>query len=185
MLYATYTRSANDIRSQLKRFGLDADELRKEQRLMMTDWYTPTLGKKSEEAPPSLRVADLSIWVSRDVMGQQPSWASPQVLRIHDNISTLARFNDDRAWVEFELTRGLAVAPLRKMTLLMGLISGVHNEWVYKTLEAAVDGIIDFKMEDTGKERRDVIGIRMMRNVGFDRSWHPLKIGENFEVTLE
>jgi KaiC/GvpD/RAD55 family RecA-like ATPase len=184
VLYATYARSSDDVRSQLKRFGLDVDLLRREQRLMMTDWYTPTLGKKSEEAPPSLKVADLSIWVSRDIMGQQPQWANPQVLRIHDNMSTLARFNEEKAWVEFELSRALAVAPLRKMTRLGGLVSGVHSDWVYKTLEAAVDGIIDFKVEDTGQERRDVMGIRMMRNVDFDRRWYTLKTGNNLEVIL-
>jgi len=27
--------------------------------------------------------------------------------------------------------------------------------------------------------------IRNMRNAHFDREWHELKIGENFEVTLE
>jgi len=43
-------------------------------------------------------------------------------------------------------------------------------------LEATVDGIIDFT--------RDLIRIRSMRNVGYDREWHELKIGENFEVTL-
>jgi KaiC/GvpD/RAD55 family RecA-like ATPase len=52
-------------------------------------------------------------------------------------------------------------------------------------MEAAVDGIIDFKLEEEGKRTRDLMRIRSMRNVHFDREWHELKIGDNFEVTLD
>ena len=52
-------------------------------------------------------------------------------------------------------------------------------------LEAAADGIIDFKVEEEGRSLRDMMRIRTMRSVHFDREWHELKIGDNFEVTLE
>jgi len=52
-------------------------------------------------------------------------------------------------------------------------------------LEDAADGVIDFKIEDIGEKTRDVLRIRSMRNVSFDREWHRLKIGENFEVSLD
>jgi len=61
----------------------------------------------------------------------------------------------------------------------------VHSEWGCKVLEGAVDGIVDFKLEEDGKTTRDIMRIRSMRNVGFNREWHTLKIGDNFEITLE
>ena len=67
----------------------------------------------------------------------------------------------------------------------MGVIRGIHNDWVYRQLEDAADGVVDFKIDEVGEETRDVLRIRGMRNVAFDRRWHSLKIGENLEVSLE
>jgi KaiC/GvpD/RAD55 family RecA-like ATPase len=64
-------------------------------------------------------------------------------------------------------------------------VKGVYSDYIYKSMEAAVDGIIDFKLEEEGKSTSDLMRIRSMRNVHFDREWHELKIGDNFEVTLE
>jgi KaiC/GvpD/RAD55 family RecA-like ATPase len=83
------------------------------------------------------------------------------------------------------LTRPIPMAKPRQMTQLIGFMARVHSPWAYKQLEAAVDGIVDFKVDEVNGERRTFIGIRNMRNVSFDSRWHSLKIGENFEVTLE
>jgi len=72
-----------------------------------------------------------------------------------------------------------------KSTLIVGVIRGIHNDWVYRQLEDAADGVVDFKIDEVGEETRDVLRIRGMRNVAFDRRWHSLKIGENLEVSLE
>lgn len=73
----------------------------------------------------------------------------------------------------------------RKNTFICGIMKGVHSDWVYRQLEGAVDGVIDFKVEESGDEVRNLMRIRVMRNVGFDSRWQQLKIGDNFEVTLE
>ena len=37
---------------------------------------------------------------------------------------------------------------------------------------ALADGVIDFKLEEVGKEVRNLTMIRSMRNVGYDGKWH-------------
>ena len=74
---------------------------------------------------------------------------------------------------------------MRQITTLNGIIDGIHSDWAYKQLEVAVDGIIDFKLDESGEETRDIMRIRNMKNASYDRRWHQLKIKENFEVTLE
>jgi len=111
--------------------------------------------------------------------------SQPEFLVISDNSSVLDRFNDEKNWVELYLTRPIPMGKSRQLTQLMGFMSGIHSSWAYKQLEAVVDGIIDFKVDETGQEARDLMRIRSMRKVGFDRRWHTLEIGENFEVTLE
>ena len=182
--YNSLAHPPDDVRSKLNELGLNCEQLESEDKLYITDLYTATLGQKSKEkiAIPSLKVADLSIEFSRNIMRGPPE---PDTLAIVDNGSTLARFNDEKNWVEFILTRIIPSAKLLKNTGIAGIIREIHSAWVYEQLEAAADGIIDFSVEEEGKTLRDVMRIRSMRNAHFDREWHELKIGENFEITLE
>jgi hypothetical protein len=110
---------------------------------------------------------------------------APEFLTIADNISILDRFNAEKNWVEMYLTRPIPMAKARQITNLNGIIGGIHSDWAYKQLEAAVDGIIDFKLDATSDPPQNLIRIRNMRKVGFDGRWNRLKTEENFEVTLE
>ena len=101
-----------------------------------------------------------------------------------DNFSALARFNDEKSWIEFMLTRVFPIGAVKKSTLVFGIMKGVHSEWAYKQLEGSADGIIDFKLEEVSGKIRDLIHIRTMRSVHFNREQTELAVGENFEVTV-
>jgi KaiC/GvpD/RAD55 family RecA-like ATPase len=182
--YNMFAQPPDDIRRKLNRLGLNASELEKEDKLRILDWYTATLGQRSKERHKmdSLKVPDLSILFSSEVMHEplQPDW-----MRMADNMSMLARFNDEKSWVEFILTRVFPSHRLRKSTAIVGYAKGIHSGWVYEQLEGAVDGIVDFKLEEVSGEMVNFMRIRSMRETGFESRWHPLKIGENFEVTLD
>ncbi len=182
--YNTYAKPPGDIRSQLNRHGLNTEELEKDDKLRIWDGYTLTLGQKSKEkhAPDSMKIAELSIRYAKDFMRQPPQ---PERLIIVDNMSTLARFNDEKACVEFWLTRADPSFKARKTTGLRGLIRGIHSSWVYEQMEATADGVIDFKLEEAEGETRNLVRVRSMQGMRFDSRWHQVKLGENFEVTLE
>jgi KaiC/GvpD/RAD55 family RecA-like ATPase len=76
------------------------------------------------------------------------------------------------------------MAKPRQITQLIAFISGIHSPWAYKQLEAVADGIVDFKVEEGAEETRDLMRIRTLRKVRFDRRWHELTIAENSEVVL-
>jgi len=181
--YNDWTQSPDELRGKLSRLGLQVDSLEKVGRLLIWDAHTAALGQKSKErmAPDSLRIADLSLFI-KDVMRGPPD---PSLLHISDNASTLARFNDDKSWTELLLTRFYPFIKLGKMTSLSAFARGLHSEWVYRKLEAEADGIIDFKLDEAADPPMNLIRIRSLRDVGFDGRWHPLKINENFEVTVE
>jgi KaiC/GvpD/RAD55 family RecA-like ATPase len=182
--YIANSQSPDEIRSQLRKLGFSVEELERTDRLWITDGYSAAVGQKSKErfAVESLKAADLSLYIGREAMADSPT---PEFLVVSDNGSVLDRFNAEKNWVELYLTRPIPMSKPRQMTQLMGLMSGIHSAWAYKQLEAAVDGIVDFKVEDVNGERRTLIGIRNMRDVRFDSRWHPLKTREDFEVTLE
>ena len=191
--YNVAAQLPDNLRSQLGKLGLNVGELEANGKLEIWDWYSAILGKKSNEklvGASSMKAADLSIAVATEMKTflsgvDSGMGGDPQYLRIWDNSSVLARFNEDKAWVEFLVTRIFPPGSYTKSTLIVGLIRGVHSEWVYRQLEDAADGVIDFKIDEIGEETSDALRIRSMRNVAFDRKWHRLKIGENLEVTIE
>jgi len=191
--YGVTSQPPDNIRSQLMQLGVDVPGLEANDRLRVFDWYTATLGRKSNEkyAFNSLKAADLSVLHSKYMMASgdeveliRPS-PSPDWLRILDDVSCLARFNEEKSWVEFVRTRLIPISSLWTSTGIGGIIKGVHSEWAYKNLEAAVDGVIDIKLDEISQEARTMMRIRSMRNVGFDAHWFPLRIAENSEVSLE
>jgi KaiC/GvpD/RAD55 family RecA-like ATPase len=182
--YYCFAQPPDSIRDQLHRLGVDAAELEKNGSLEIWDWYTATLGLHSKEtrATDSLKVADLSMHYRARM--QAP--ISPDVLGIADDVSVLDRFNDEKNWVEYELARSIPAFKVRKTTTFRGILSDIKNTSVYKRLEGVHDGIIDFKLETVSTVTVTTVRIRMMRNVGFDSRWHPLRVSDdNFEVTLE
>ena len=182
--FNVFAQPPDDIRRKLSRLDLDVTGLEGADRLRIFDWYTTSLGQRSKEKHKidSLKVQDLSIRFSSEIMREPPQ---PDWMRMADNVSMLARFNDERSWVEFMLTRILPGHRLRRSTAVVGCAKGIHSSWVYEQLEAAVDGIVDFKLEELGGEVVNLMRVRSMREIGFESRWHPLKMGENFEIALE
>jgi KaiC/GvpD/RAD55 family RecA-like ATPase len=177
VIYNNAAQPPDIIRLLLKRFGLDVESLEKQDRFRIYDHYTQTLGQTSKEKyTGSLRVADASIVFSQQLFRRG---ANPNVIRIWDNASTLARFNEEKNWVEFELSRRFPLAQVQKSNLVLGIIKGVHSEWAYKQLEAAADGIVEFRFDESGDEIRNIIRISRMRNTRYDSRWHELSISEN------
>ena len=182
--YIAHSQSPDDVRSQLRSLGLAVEELEQKDRLWITDLYSASLGRKSKErfAPESLKVADVSLWIAKEAMAESPA---PEFLVIADNCSVIDRFNDEKNWVELYLTRPIPMTKSRQLTQLMGFMSGIHSSRAYKQLEAAVDGIVDFKLDEASDPAQNLIRIRSFRRVGFDGRWHRLMLTENLEVAIE
>jgi len=186
--YTLTTESPGSLRLGLKRLGLNVQELEGNGKLEIWDWYTCQLGQQSREKlqQPSLQVADLSIDFSQGFKEQVSDGTIPEYLRILDNCSVLSRFNDnEKSWVEFLLTRIIPRGFYWKSTSVIGIMKGVHSDRVYRLMEDAVDGLVDFKLDESGEETRNIIRLRRIRNVGFDSHWHKLQVGRSCEVTLE
>lgn len=115
-----YPQPPENVRAQLSRFELNVSELEANDKLRVFDWYTATLGRKSNEkyAFYSLKAADLSVLYGKFMMASeggidlQPPQPSPDWLRIFDDVSCLARFNEEKSWVEFVRTRLIPIVPM-------------------------------------------------------------------------
>ena len=186
--YNTLAQPPAKIRGALERLGIDCAKLetgpQDHEPLRIWDYHTASLGVKSNEKlqQSSLKVADISIHFIKEQFSRRPD---PDRLLVVDDWSSYSRFNEEKSWVEFLLTRDFAISSALQSLNIGGLMKGMHSGWVYNRLEATAEGIVDIKIEEEGKTVSDMIRIRNLRNVHFDREWHRLKIGENFEVMLE
>ena len=194
--YNVYDQPPENVRLRLKRLGLDIEAFEKEGKFRILDWYTFQLGQKSQEkyAETSLKVADQSIIAKQTLLatGTRSPYPGtdyhlgPDVLRIGDcEVSVYLRFNDEKSYIDYWRTREIPVGAATKSTEILGAVKGIHSEYLYKSIEASADGIIDFKFDDSGEEPKNLMRIRAMRNVGFDGRWHQLKTDDRFEVALE
>ena len=180
--YNVTAQPPDRLRADLQRMGVKTEELERSDRLRFADWYSASIGQKSKErfSSDSLRVADLSIAFSKfikDTFG-------PEVLRGWDSTSFLARFNDEKIFLEFILARPISATYAKRSNLILSFIRGYHSDWVYKAMESAVDGIIDFKLDEAGEEPRSLMRIRSLRYGNFDGKWHELKTDENLSVRI-
>jgi KaiC/GvpD/RAD55 family RecA-like ATPase len=182
--YVAFAQPPDEVRSRLTNLIPNLADLERSEDFLVLDCYSATLGQKSKEknAYNSLKIADLSIVFLQQEM-QAPQ--APEHLVIADDESGFARFNDERAWVEFELTRVIPAMKARKITSLAAVMRGIHSESVYKRLEGGNDAVIDFKLDDTTDPPRNLMRIRSLRTAGFDARWHLLNIADNMKVTLE
>lgn len=189
--YNVAAQPPENIRARLKLLGLNPDDLEREEKLEIWDWYTSSLGQSSsEKSIPSLKMTELSIEASAIVRKGAISTVENPIptsdwIRIVDDYTTLARFNDEKAFVEYTLSREFPKAPKTGSMGIYGLLKGVLSDCVYRRIEASADGVIEFRLDESGDEALDLIRLRNMRNITFNRRWHRLKIDRKFEVTLE
>jgi len=192
--YSVLGRSPNELRSLLKRNGLDPKNLEGEQtltdKLQIWDFYTSTLGRKSKEkwSFESPRIADLSLhFIKHELPTEIRDSNLPPSARLTlcDNYSTLLRFNDEKSVLEYLLTRDIPAGRMNGSTSMTAFTTGVHSDWFYKQLEAAFDGIVDLKFDDNSDPPKNLMRIRSMQNVQHDARWHELRVGDNFEITLQ
>ena len=177
--------SPDKLRARLQQSGFDTAKLEADDKLRIQDYYTATLGKISRESHPNpVKVNEMTLAWAKVIKWAEQNGPETHLLRIWNNLSTLGRFNDEKTWVEFILSRDLLLGEKLGATTIRGIVKGVHEEWVYRRLEDSHDGIIDMKLEDAGKETLDMIRIRGMREVNFDRKWHQLKVDRTFTVSL-
>jgi len=182
-------QSPDRVRTKLKRLGVDPARLESVTdvegtgMLRIWDWYSASTGAKSQErfAIGSLKVADLSIYYSQQQLHGPPI---PHRLLIIDDGSVLGRFNAENNWIEFDLSRIVPMARLRHARMITSMIRGVHSDAAVRRVEAAADGIVEFKLDESADPIQNLIRVKAMKDIGFDGRWHRLKVLDNQEVQV-
>ncbi len=201
--YVTNLRSPETVKENLLALGVDVSAATSEGRFNLDDWYSATLsGGRLEGGGPSmfepiegglrvrsLKVADLSVkWLKDMKQGFEPSdvietWP-PGALGVSESMSEDLRFNEEKPYLEFVITRGLPNNRRGKRINLHGVVRDVHTESFYKRLEGAVDGVIDLRVMERDEEAKNLLRVRSLKGQPHDARWHEIEIKPNGEAIL-
>lgn len=204
--YLAMARPSEEFKGSLSLLGIDIATAQKEGRLAVEDWYSASLtGGRLEPSNSqaavfesiegelrvrSLKVADLSIeWLKTSKVGPRPSydivdyWPAGSLI-ICESLSSILRFNDEKAFVEFMESRVFPEERKRKSITLQALVRGLHTDWLYKRLEGACDAVVDLHVIEREGEIKNMLRIRSLRGQPHDARWHEVQIKPNGEASL-
>jgi KaiC/GvpD/RAD55 family RecA-like ATPase len=160
----------------------------------VVDSYTTQIGLNlSEEsrgsakietvAEKSLKLADWSIGIAKDMKMEAVAEIDKRRLHIDDNSSVLLQYNDEKVIIDVWRTRNLPHTRVRESVFLYALLTEVGSPSFQKQLESISDGIIEFKSEDKGGEIEQYVRVSTMRGRSYDSRWRRLQLLDN-EVKL-
>lgn len=122
--YSACAQPPEVTRTRLRALEIQTGEFEAKDSLRIRDGYTVTLGHKSKEKyrMESARVTDLSIGFLDSDAKRGHSKLESNRIRVVDDWSTYASFNEDKSWMEFMLTRAIPFGPVWQSTSIAGLM---------------------------------------------------------------
>ena len=201
--YTAMLGSPETVRERLLALGVDVSAAIREGRLSVDDFYSATLsGGRLDGGEPSiierieggyrirsLKVADLSVEWLRDMRHGSESMADfenwpPGALTISESWSQMLRFNEEKPFLEWMISREHPTARRAKRVDFAGFVRGVHTESFYNQVETAYDGVIDLRVMERGEGWKNFLSIRSLKGQPHDARWHEIQVKRNGEAAL-
>jgi len=200
--YSALLRPPETVRENLLALGVDVSTASGEGRFALDDYYSATLtGGKLDGGPSvverieggtrarSLKVADLSVQFLKDMKQDLESgvaWENwpPGALTIVESDSQMLRFNDEKPYLEWAISRVNPSIRRAKRIYFEGFVRGIHTESFYKRLESDADGVIDLRVMERDEEAKNLLRVRSLKGQPHDARWHEIQIKPNGEATL-
>jgi KaiC/GvpD/RAD55 family RecA-like ATPase len=201
--YTAQLRSPGNVRENLLALGVDVSAATSEGRFAVDDYYSATLtGGRVDGGGPSvierieggtrvrsLKVADLSVQLLKDMKQGLESgvfWENwpPGALTVVESDSQMLRFNEEKPFLEWEISRGNPLIRRAKRVAFLGFVRGIHSESFYKQFESDADGVIDLRVMERDEEAKNLLRIRSLKGQPHDARWHEIQIKRNGEASL-
>jgi KaiC/GvpD/RAD55 family RecA-like ATPase len=137
----------------------------------------------------SLKVADLSVQYLKD-MKQGPELGAffeewpPGALTIDESMSQMLRFNEEKPYLEWVISRVHPNHRRAKRVFFEGFVRDIHTESFYKRLESDVNGVIDLRVMERDEGWKNFLCIRSLKGQPHDARWHEIQIRRNGEAAL-
>lgn len=204
--YLAMARPPDDVRDNLSALGVNVPEAEGAGLLAVEDWYSASLtggrvestnrdGRLFESIEGrlrvlSLKVADLSVeWLKTSKSTPHPvydivdHWPAGSLV-IVESFSSILRFNEEKAFVEWIESRVNPGERKRKSITIQGFVRGIHSDQLYKLMENASDGVIDVRVQEKNEGTRNALRVRGLKGRPHDSQWHEIEIKSSGEAAL-
>jgi class 3 adenylate cyclase len=190
--YHVFQHTPEQIRSALKRMGVDLDKFESEASFRIMDSYTsttPLAGSTEGVREPLLsgKSPDIALWTKaiRDKMKDGFEEEEKRWLHIDDNETTLLQFSDEESILNGWRTTFVPMAKSRELLILHGLVVGIASESFYRKTETMADAVIDVRAREEGGRLENYIRLRSLRESKFDSRWHKIELTNEGEIDVE
>jgi KaiC/GvpD/RAD55 family RecA-like ATPase len=201
--YLAMARSVDEVKQSLFDIGIDVNQTKALERLVVEDWYSATRsGGRLESTGAevfertrdglrvrSLRIADLSVdWLKTSKSGPRvydivDFWPAGSLV-IVESFSSILRFNEEKPFMEWLESRVNPEERRRKSITLQGVVRGIHSDWLYKRMESACDGVVDVRVMERADETKTFLRVRSLKGRPHDARWHEIEVKSNGEAAF-
>ncbi len=194
----TFSHIPGEMRDALSRLGTNVASLEERGVLRVIDTFTVTTGIASPEGK-SAKLERYQKFNSTSKSTSLSDWAEaamheitegvPEIehrrLHLDDNLSVLARYNDEKALVDYWRTRFVPWSRSVQLSVLNSLTTGVHTASFYNQFETFCDGILDFRSREEEHGMEHYFRVRTIRGKPHDSRWRHLRLLENGRVVCD
>jgi KaiC/GvpD/RAD55 family RecA-like ATPase len=174
-VYVTTNETPDELETSMKTFGMDIRPYKEKEMVRIVDGCSWKLGKSasSEYAVDSQQnyLTAISIKVKKARLRFK------QARLIFDSISELAALSNSDAVLNF-----LQVLTARIRSdggkAIFTVASGAHDDHFMNLLRLIFDGIIEMKVDDSGKEIKRLLRVFSLKGVRHKTSWTPFEIND-------
>jgi len=182
--YVAISESPARVRRELERSLPNLRELEGNRKFLLYDWHTWMTGKKSDEpfSVDSLSVGKLSsdaLFSSAALTEYSPTYD----LAVVDNVSTMLKYNDERAFMQW-FDRLMARLRPMKGVRLYGVVKGFHSESFYSNIEMLADGVIELTLRERNDELESAIRIKSFKGIPHTTKWRTLRVNSTGQASL-
>jgi len=172
-IYVTTNETPREIETSMKTFGLEIGQYEKKKMVRIVDGCSWKLGRESlsEYAVDSqqdyLTAISIKIKKARQNLNN--------IRLIFDSVSELIALSNQDAVLNF-LQVLTARIRIDKGKAIFTVASGAHDDHFMNLLRLIFDGILEMKVDDSGKEIKRLLRIFSIKGIKHNTSWTPFKI---------
>jgi len=172
-IYVTTSEIPKEIEVSMKSFGLDIEPYKETEMIRLIDGCSWKLGRKS--ASEYAVDGQQNYLTSLSIIIKKARSNLKNVRLIFDSVSELTALANQDAVLKF-LQILTARIRLNRGKAIFTVASGAHDDHSLNLLRLIFDGILEMKLDDSGKEIKRLLRIFSLKGIRHKTSWTPFNI---------
>jgi len=172
-IYVTTNETSEEIKKSMKKFGLDIEQYEKKKLACIVDGCSWKLGRMSSSEYAIDSQQNYLTAISIKIKKARQNLKNVQL--VFDSVSELTALSNQDAVLNF-LQVLTARIRLDGRKAIFTVASGAHDDHFMNLLRLIFDGILEMKVDDSGKEIKRLLRIFSLKGARHKTIWTPFEI---------